>query len=112
MRGRGVSHDDMIEYGNLTLELLPTPSWLIRSRNSILSKTAPYGWVATLVQISPGVCEIKGYVALVDMTLSERRELKNIVRDFGFHKWTYERYDGDGNLRAVRTCAIHTIYNR
>ena len=94
---------DLTEYGNITIEPLPNPSWLIRSRTSTSSKTAPYGWVATLVQVAPGECEIKGYVALVDMSMSERRHMKRIVKSLGFHTWSYERYDEEGNLRAVRT---------
>lgn len=88
----------IITDGQITVERLPHPSFLIRRRNSLKSLTVPYVWVATMAQTAPGECEVKGYLAKEEMTAGERRALKRIGEELGFHVGRYERVDEDGNF--------------
>lgn len=91
-----------IEDGLITVEEIVRRSWLIRKRFHGLSRTAPFGWVATMMQGEiPTECEVKGYLARqgFEIVRDDYRALKRIGEQLGFEVGRYERVDGDGDFR-------------
>jgi hypothetical protein len=105
MPGGGMSLPKFaIEDGLITVEEIVRRSWLIRKRINALSPTAPYGWVATMMQgESPTECEVKGYLARQGFEIigEDYRALKRIGEQLGFEVGRYERVDDDGDFRIL-----------
>jgi hypothetical protein len=93
-----------IEDGLITVEEIVRRSWLIRKRFHNLSRTAPYGWVATMMQgEAPTECEVKGYLARhgFEIVRDDYHALKRIGEQLGFEVGRYERVDDGGDFRIL-----------
>lgn len=96
--------------GLITVEEIVRRSWLIRKRIDAISETAPFGWVATMVESGePSVCEIKGYLARPgqELTGEDHHALRRIGEQLDFEIGRYERVDDHGRLRAAHEVRRH-----
>lgn len=92
--------------GDITAEAITSPSWLLRSRTSDISLTAPFDGVCTLVQVSDTECEVRGYISHDGITGEDRRALQSIAKQLGFRRVRYERLDACGNLRISHSTEV------
>ena len=85
--------DFVIVDGLVTVELLRSPSWLIRKRTTHQTMTTPYDWVANMSYLTSEECEVKGYLAgQRPMSKEDYATMQRIAGTLGFNFGLYEPF--------------------